>query len=81
MGGKKRERERERERERSFEKPRNTLTGNITGRNPQIKCPMVTPSRKAMQTPASATSKQGLDKEARAALPRVRTGLNALRAI
>ena len=34
---------------------------------------MVTPSREAMQTPASATSKQGLGREVRAALPRVRT--------
>ena len=31
------------------------------------------PSGEAVQTPASATSKQGLDREARAALPRVRT--------
>ena len=35
---------------------------------------MVTPSREAAQTPASTTSKQGLDREARAALLRVRTG-------
>ena len=34
---------------------------------------MVTPSREAAQTPASATSKQGLDREVRAALLRVRT--------
>ena len=34
---------------------------------------MVTPSREAAQTPSSATSKQGLDREARAALLRVRT--------
>ena len=34
---------------------------------------MVTPSREAAQTPASTTSKQGLDREARAALLRVRT--------
>ena len=33
---------------------------------------MVTPSREAMQTPASATSKQGLVREAWAALLRVR---------
>ena len=35
---------------------------------------MVTPSREAAETPASATSKQGLGREARAALLRVRTG-------
>ena len=35
---------------------------------------MVTPSREAAQTPASATNKQGLGTEARAALLRVRTG-------
>ena len=35
---------------------------------------MVTPSGEAAQTPASATSKQGLGKEVRAALLRVRTG-------
>ena len=34
---------------------------------------MVTPSREAAQTPVSTTSKQGLDREARAALLRVRT--------
>ena len=34
---------------------------------------MVTPSREAMQTAASTTSKRGLDREARAALLRVRT--------
>ena len=32
------------------------------------------PSREAAQMPASATSKQGLDREVRAALLRVRTG-------
>ena len=32
------------------------------------------PSREAVQTPASATSKQGLGKQAGAALLRVRTG-------
>ena len=32
------------------------------------------PSREAVQTPASATSKRGLGREARAALLRVRTG-------
>ena len=37
-------------------------------------CPTVTPSREAVQMPASATSKWGLGKEARAALLRVRTG-------
>ena len=36
-------------------------------------CPTVTPSGEAAQTPASATSKQGLGKEVRAALLRVRT--------
>ena len=35
---------------------------------------MATPSREAVQTPASATSKWGLGMEARAALLRVRTG-------
>ena len=35
---------------------------------------MVTPSKEAAQTPASATSKQGLGREAWAALLRVRTG-------
>ena len=35
---------------------------------------MVTPSREAVQMPASATSKWGLGKEARAALLRVRIG-------
>ena len=35
---------------------------------------MVTPSREAAQTPASATSKQGLGREAQAALLRVRLG-------
>ena len=34
---------------------------------------MVTPSREAVQTPASATSKWGLGRETRAALLRVRT--------
>ena len=34
---------------------------------------MVTPSREAVQTPASATSKRGLGREAWAALLRVRT--------
>ena len=34
---------------------------------------MVTPSREAVQTPAFATSKRGLDREMRAALLRVRT--------
>ena len=37
-------------------------------------CPMVTPSREAAQTPASATSKRGLVREVPAALLRVRTG-------
>ena len=35
---------------------------------------MVTPSREAGQMPTSLTSKQGLGREARAALLRVRTG-------
>ena len=35
---------------------------------------MVSPSRETVLTPASATSKQGLGREARAALLRVRTG-------
>ena len=35
---------------------------------------MVTPSGEAAQTPASATSKQGLGREALAALLRVRMG-------
>ena len=35
-------------------------------------CPMVTPRGEAVQTPASATSKRGLGREA--ALLRVRTG-------
>ena len=35
---------------------------------------MVTPSAEAAQTPASATSKRGLDREVWAALLRVRTG-------
>ena len=34
---------------------------------------MVTPSREAAQMPASTTNKQGLDREAGAALLRVRT--------
>ena len=37
-------------------------------------CLMATPSRKVAQTLSSATSKQGLDREAWAALLRVRTG-------
>ena len=37
-------------------------------------CLRVTPSREAWQTLASATRKQGLDREAQAALLRVRTG-------
>ena len=39
------------------------------------------PSGEAVQTPASSTSKWGLGREAQAALLRVRTGLNAPRAI
>ena len=37
-------------------------------------CPTVTPSREAVQMPASAISKWGLGREARATLFRVRTG-------
>ena len=45
-------------------------------------CLTATPSGTAAQTLASATSKRGLDREAPAALLRVKTsGLNALRAI
>ena len=40
---------------------------------------MVTPSREAVQMPASTTSKWGLGREVQAALLRVRTGLNAPR--
>ena len=36
-------------------------------------CPMVTPSREATQMPTSTTNKRGLDREAWAALLRVRT--------
>ena len=36
--------------------------------------PMATPSREAAQRLASATSKQGMDREAQAALLRVRPG-------
>ena len=36
-------------------------------------CPTVTPSGKPAQMPASATSKQGLGREAQTALLRVRT--------
>ena len=36
-------------------------------------CPTITPSREAVQMPASATSKQGLGRVAWAALLRVRT--------
>ena len=42
---------------------------------------MVTPSREAVQTPASATSKHGLGREVWAALLRIGLGLNAPRAI
>ena len=44
-------------------------------------CLTATPSGAAAQLLASPTSKQGLDPEARTALLRVRTGLNALRVI
>ena len=45
-------------------------------------CLMATPNGEVTQTLASATSKRGLDREAPAALLRVKTsGLNALRAI
>ena len=37
-------------------------------------CPTVTPSGEAVQTHASTTNKQGLDREAGAALLRVWTG-------
>ena len=37
-------------------------------------CLTATPSREAAQTPASTTNKLGLDREARAALLRVRIG-------
>ena len=37
-------------------------------------CPTVTLGGEAAQTLASATSKQGLGREVRAGLPRVRTG-------
>ena len=37
-------------------------------------CPMVTPRGEAVQTPASATSKRGLGREAWTALLRLRTG-------
>ena len=37
-------------------------------------CPKVTTSREAVQMPAPATSKQGLDREVRAALFRIRSG-------
>ena len=37
-------------------------------------CPIVTPSGEAVQTPASATSKRGLGREALAALLRVSNG-------
>ena len=37
-------------------------------------CPMVTPSREAVQMPEYTTSKRGLGREAPAALLRVRTG-------
>ena len=55
--------------------------GNVTWRKnkqtnkqtPQITCLMATPSREVAQMLASATSKLGLNREARAALLRVRT--------
>ena len=80
----------------SFQSPGNPRTGrsggsfrisegNLTGReneeNPQITCLKATPSRKVPQTPASATSKWGLNGEEWAALLRVRTGPKALRAV
>ena len=74
----------------SFQTPGNPLTGrsvgsfgisegNITGRknkfkNPQIMCLTATPSGEVTQTLAPATSKRGLNKEARAALLREGTG-------
>ena len=52
--------------------------GNITGRkkkkNPQIMCLTTTPSREVGHMLASATSKQGLNREVQATLLRVRTG-------
>ena len=42
--------------------------------NPQIICLTTTPSREVAQTLTSASSEQGLNREARAALLRVRTG-------
>ena len=53
--------------------------GNITGRkkintkNPQMTCLTTTPSGEVAQTLASATSKWGLNREAWAAVLRVRT--------
>ena len=44
-------------------------------------CLTTTPSREVAQMLTSATSKQGLNREVRAALLKVRMGLNALRAI
>ena len=44
-------------------------------------CLKATPSRKVPQKPTSATSKWGRNREERAALLRVRTGPEALRAI
>ena len=42
--------------------------------NPQITCLTATPSRELAQTLVSATSKWGLNREARVALLRIRTG-------
>ena len=53
-----------------------TSEGNITGRKkpkPTDYVPKATPSKEAAQMLASATSKWGLGREARAALLRVRT--------
>ena len=65
-----------------------TIEGNITRKKSKqiikthrFTCPTVTPSREAAQMSASTTSKRGLGREARAALRRVRRGLNAPRAI
>ena len=47
---------------------------NINKYTPQITCLMATPSGEIAQTLASATSKWGLNREARVALLRIRTG-------
>ena len=42
-------------------------------KKPQIMCPTTTPSREVAQTLVFTTSKQGLNREVRAALLRIRT--------